>query len=612
MSYTGADRAQVESLGSLLLVAVVVVSAGTFGAYYVASATSGNAGGAAGSANGADLTLELSVTTDEVELSHNGGDSVSTDGLQINVENATGEYTYDFSDGRLRGDGDGQLDPGEQWRLAWSQAQNTEVTVSVVDDDGRVIFRGTATTESATTERPAELAGGEEVDGQLGSQDPESGETDGGDEEQSEPTEPTNPWLDTNDNGVFEPQAGDVNVSLSGGSIPDQYSQKASSSTLRVPAGVTVDAGNAEIKLDSAENVQIAGKLETKGQMTVQAPGYIDIDGGELDNSNGGGNSISLDSGGSLTATAATVRTKGQVTAASAGAMDLSDADFDNSQGSGNSISLDSEDTLTATGTTVTTKGQLAVASAGAMDVSSANLDNSQGGGNSVSLDSEAGLTATGTVVTTKGQITAASAGTMDVSNATLNNSKGGGNSISLDSEAGLTARTTTIQSKGQITAASAGAMDLSNTTIDNSQGGGNSVTLDSEDTLTAAGATATTKGKITATSENEMNLSGASFDNSKGGQNDIEFTVETSGNLSLVDAELRSEGNAIATVPEVERGDGEGDEESESEEDEERPENKYVVKIQNAVVEDADDRLKIVPEDAHTGTPASGGVSDD
>ena len=610
MSRLTTDRAQVESLGSLLLVAVVVVSAGTFGAYYVASATSGNAGGAAGGANGADLTLELSVTTDELELSHNGGDSVSTDGLQIRVENATGEYTYDFSEGRLRGDGDGQFEPGERWRLAWDQEQNTEVTVLLVDGDGRVVFRGTATTESATTERPANLASGEEVDGQSGSQDPESGDTDGGGEEQSEPIEPTNPWLDTNDNGVFEPQAGDANVSLSGGSIPDQYSQKASSSTLRVPAGVTVDAGNAEIKLDSAENVQVAGKLETRGQITVQTSGYIDIDGGELDNSEGGGNSISLDSSGSITATTATVRTKGQITATSIGAMDVSDADFDNSEGGGNSVSLDSENTLTATGTTVTTKGQITAASIGAMDVSSANFDNSQGGGNSVSLDSEAELTGTGTVVTTKGQITVASGGTTDLSNAVLDNSQGGGNSVSLDSEAGFTARNTTIQTKGQIAAASGGAMDLSNATIDNSKGGGNSVTLDSEDTLTATGAVATTKGKITAKSQSEMNLSGASFDNSKGGGANIEFTVETSGNLSLVDAELSSKGSAIATVPEEEREDEEGD--GESEEDEERPENKYVVEIRNAVIEDSDDRLKIVPEGAYTGTPASGGVSDD
>ena len=143
-----ADRAQVASLGSLLLVAVVVISAGTFGAYYVASATGGGAAGGAGGAGSADGTpidLQLSATNDTLQLSHNGGDSTATADLRVTVRNGSGEYNYSFESGAIRGgDGDERFDAGESWRLGWSQVRGTEVTVSVVDDAaGRLLLRET-------------------------------------------------------------------------------------------------------------------------------------------------------------------------------------------------------------------------------------------------------------------------------------------------------------------------------------------------------------------------------------------------------------------------------------------------------------------------------------
>jgi copper chaperone CopZ len=159
MTRSPGDRAQVASLGSLLLVAVVVISAGTFGAYYVTSVT----GGAAGGADSVSLTIE--ATQDELRLSHNGGESVSGSGLRVTVENASGEVTYAFDAGVVRGgDGDGRLDAGEVWRLRWTQSPGTDVTVTVVDtgsDPDRLLLRDTTTVDRAATARPGSIAQGE-------------------------------------------------------------------------------------------------------------------------------------------------------------------------------------------------------------------------------------------------------------------------------------------------------------------------------------------------------------------------------------------------------------------------------------------------------------------
>jgi flagellin-like protein len=147
------DRAQSETLSSLLLVAVVVISAGTFGAYYVSSTTDGAA------SNGDspdDFDFAVEVTPDELRITHNGGSSAATADLQITVENTSGEYTYAFADGSIRGgDGNDQFDPGETWELSWSQFSGTDVTVRLTDEDaGTLLFRETLTVSATATDRP--------------------------------------------------------------------------------------------------------------------------------------------------------------------------------------------------------------------------------------------------------------------------------------------------------------------------------------------------------------------------------------------------------------------------------------------------------------------------
>mgnify|MGYP006286399981 CR=1 FL=1 len=160
---TTVNRAQTESLGSLLLVAVVVVSGATFGAYYVASTSGGGAGGSAGGAGGAagsaaDITLSASEET--LQLEHNGGPSFSVDDLRVTVRNDSGEFSYAFADGQIRGDANGQFDPGETWQRGWTQSPGASVTVAVVNTDSEtLLLRETTTVGSAAS---AESRGGAE------------------------------------------------------------------------------------------------------------------------------------------------------------------------------------------------------------------------------------------------------------------------------------------------------------------------------------------------------------------------------------------------------------------------------------------------------------------
>lgn len=164
-------RAQSESLGSLLLVAVVVISVATFGAYYLASATSG--GGIGGSV---EVAVDASATTDTLTISHNGGDSVSTADLRVVVENESGEYTYAVSDGTILdgGGADGQFDAGETWELPWNQSAGSDVKVSLIDADSEaLLFRETITVSTTATDRPSNRVQGREIESSSGNEETE-------------------------------------------------------------------------------------------------------------------------------------------------------------------------------------------------------------------------------------------------------------------------------------------------------------------------------------------------------------------------------------------------------------------------------------------------------
>ena len=154
-------RAQAESLGTVLFLAVVIVSATTFGAYYVSSQTggsNGDAAGAAGSASGTPIEITMTATEESLTLSHSGGSSVSTDALRVVVTNSSGEFSYAFASGQIHngGGGDGQFDPGETWQLGWDQAAGSEVTISVINDATETLLLQQTTTIGSPIESDAD------------------------------------------------------------------------------------------------------------------------------------------------------------------------------------------------------------------------------------------------------------------------------------------------------------------------------------------------------------------------------------------------------------------------------------------------------------------------
>jgi PKD repeat protein len=103
------DRAQTESLASILMVAIVVTTVG------VASVAVLNQNQPE-SETTADLTAE--IIDSDLTVSHRGGDSLPYESTLVIVENETRTWRYTpLQAANVTGDGD-PFDPGEQWRLS--------------------------------------------------------------------------------------------------------------------------------------------------------------------------------------------------------------------------------------------------------------------------------------------------------------------------------------------------------------------------------------------------------------------------------------------------------------------------------------------------------------
>jgi flagellin-like protein len=101
------DRGQSEVLSVVLLVGVVVVTAGVAGVVFLdgLAAESGPA-----------TDVRASVGTDSVTLVHNGGSVVDTADLRVVLRRNETTLDVDWADGTLAGDGDGRFEPAERWR----------------------------------------------------------------------------------------------------------------------------------------------------------------------------------------------------------------------------------------------------------------------------------------------------------------------------------------------------------------------------------------------------------------------------------------------------------------------------------------------------------------
>lgn len=119
------SRAQSESIGVILLTAVIVVTVGAAGTVVLADI-------GAEETTRADLAVDL--TDDRVAVAHNGGDSVPFDALLVVVRQGNDTWRPATNVSALaRGDADAQFDPGERW--VWNRSLDTTqvATVRVFD-----------------------------------------------------------------------------------------------------------------------------------------------------------------------------------------------------------------------------------------------------------------------------------------------------------------------------------------------------------------------------------------------------------------------------------------------------------------------------------------------
>lgn len=128
------QHAQTEVIGSILLAGIVIISAVTFGAFFLDTVQDETEN------TGATAQISGSVTTDRVTLSHNGGESVDISDLRVTITvNGTDTgvgWTSEWT-------GDRTFDPGETWRYSFSPKTHPDavVTVRLVDTEtNRLLF----------------------------------------------------------------------------------------------------------------------------------------------------------------------------------------------------------------------------------------------------------------------------------------------------------------------------------------------------------------------------------------------------------------------------------------------------------------------------------------
>jgi hypothetical protein len=101
------SRAQSEVIGVALLAGVVVIVAVTAGAIIVTQSTATD--------DGPTTDLYLEVSTENVTIAHNGGDSVTLTDLRVFLERDDTRKTFTPAGENATGS-DGRLEPGERTR----------------------------------------------------------------------------------------------------------------------------------------------------------------------------------------------------------------------------------------------------------------------------------------------------------------------------------------------------------------------------------------------------------------------------------------------------------------------------------------------------------------
>lgn len=140
-------RGQSETVGVVLLTAVIVILTVTAGAFILSDFQSE-------ADDGPNASIESTITAESLEIRHRGGDAFDPDRIAVVVTDAAGERTYrlgaDFTE---TGSNNASFEPGDRWRrdlLAADELLAGEVRLLVVDQESNtIIHESSATVGSA-------------------------------------------------------------------------------------------------------------------------------------------------------------------------------------------------------------------------------------------------------------------------------------------------------------------------------------------------------------------------------------------------------------------------------------------------------------------------------
>jgi flagellin-like protein len=138
------ERAQSEVVGSILLVAMIVLGISIIGAIVL--------GDIASREETVSAVVEGNATAGQIEFRHGGGDSIPTAELTVVVENESGaQDSLPFGEGTLTGANDELFQPGERWSedtsaLAIAISPGDRVRLRLVHEPtGALLFDGART-----------------------------------------------------------------------------------------------------------------------------------------------------------------------------------------------------------------------------------------------------------------------------------------------------------------------------------------------------------------------------------------------------------------------------------------------------------------------------------
>jgi len=143
-------RAQSELVGGILVLGLVVVSVGVAGAYAMGTVTQ--------STEAPQATVTGQISTDELVLVHQGGDTLPSDELRLVVRVNGSKTGLSWNDGTLSG-GDDVFEPGEMWTASESYDSDDVVTLRLIHEPSNTVLFRTETTPRVTTPIESDAGG---------------------------------------------------------------------------------------------------------------------------------------------------------------------------------------------------------------------------------------------------------------------------------------------------------------------------------------------------------------------------------------------------------------------------------------------------------------------